>query len=126
MSDKWPTSLTDGANEFTFVKLDPNTVPELKVTTWSNVFGEGGSVSIDASNRGRRISLASINIKRSGSVLRERKHLQDLLDEWNKNAEENWRTFILACREHVANFYRTQAAKYQDKVAQIEKGNWDV
>lgn len=108
MNRNWPTSLTEKANEFTFARRDPDEIPEIKVTTWSSLFGEGGSVSVDAVSEGHRDRMAAISIDKSRSVAQERAWLQRLVDEWNENAEENWRTFILKCRESVTAYHRRQ------------------
>jgi hypothetical protein len=128
----WPYTLTDG-NQFTLAKLDPDTAPDIQVKTWSNVFGGGGTVSVDASvprtlkngtSYTDRITLASIIIEEDGSVREERAHLQDLVDDWNEDAAGNWRSLIEASRAKVLAYTQKQAEDASAALARMAGGDW--
>ena len=120
----WPMSVS--GNEFELAKLDPELPPaSMKVVTWSNLFGEGGNVSIEGYDAsGARISsgFGSIRIERSRSVLDEREHLQDLLDDFMTELPENWRSLIDSARASTAAYYARQAAEYAEKAADAAQG----
>lgn len=113
----WPTKLE--GNQFQIAYLDPASAPEFKVTTWSNVFGKGGHVGVDAKVDGRWISLAKIEVRDRG-VTDEREHLQDLLDEWNEEAAENWRRLVLEARATLRDYFERQTREYAEKLAELD------
>ena len=120
----WPKSVS--GNEFTLAKYDPELPPaSMKVVTWSNVFGEGGNVTIegyDASGKRIGSGFASIRVERSGPVTAERGHLQDLLDDFMSDLSENWRSLIDSARASTAAYYAKQAAEYAEKAADAAQG----
>lgn len=120
----WPNSI--GGNQFMLAKLDPATPPaEMRVVTWSNVFGDGGNVTIEGydGNKSRFSSgFGSIHVEHDGSVLTEREHLQDLLDEFLTDLAENWRALIESARATSAAYYAKQAAEYAEKAASAAQG----
>ncbi len=120
----WPKVI--GGNEFTLAKLNPDEPPaEMKVVTWSNVFGKGGRVAIEGYRPDKErynSDFGSISIERDGSVQEEREHLQDLLDDFLVDLEFNWRALIESARASVASFYAKQAAEYAEKAAAAAKG----
>lgn len=133
MKNSWPTKLGEDVNKFTFAKLDPDANPPLTVTTWSNLFGQGGSVNVDAKVTAKRedgttydthATLASIRKEHNGSVLAERKHLQGLLDEWNENAEANWRNLVQGSRERTKKYYERRADETTKKLSEMDAGAW--
>lgn len=120
----WPREI--GGNMFSLAKLDPATPPvSMKVVTWSNVFSEGGNVSIEAYDaQGKRFGsgFGSITVDRYGSVAAERAHLQDLLDDFTSDLPGNWRDLIEGARVSVAVFFAKQAAEYGEKAADAAAG----
>lgn len=133
MSSSWPTELGEDVNQFTFAKLDPDADPPLRVATWSNVFGEGGSVQVDAKVTATRedgttyettATLAAIRKEHNGSVAQEREHLQTLLDNWNENPADNWATVVNNSRARVYAYYTKQAKEAADKLAEMKAGAW--
>jgi len=131
MSYYWPTSLTEDANQFTFAKEDPELNPKLTVHTWSNVFGKGGTVSVDydatfkrddGTEYTSRRSLTKIDIEESRSVVYERDHLQSLVDDWNENAAENWRNLVHESRSKVLAHYERLEDEAAAKLADMRKG----
>jgi len=114
----WPTKLE--GNQFDVAYLDPATAPEFEVKTWSNVFGKGGHVSVDAQVDGRWISLAKIVISEDRGVTEEREYLQDLLDEWNEAAAENWRRLVLEARASLRDYFERQTREYAQKLAELD------
>lgn len=119
---KWPTRLAEDPNEFIFAKADPDTAPTLKVTTWSKLFGSGGNVSVEAYQGDDRYRLASIDINSDRSVLDERKHLDQLVKEWNKDAAENWRNLILGCRAQIVEYHRKEIKRHRKELREAERG----
>lgn len=115
----WPTEIR--GNMFTLAKLDPSVQPdEFKVTTWSNLFGSGGSVSIDARIDGRRIDLATIHLKTNGSVVRQRAHLQGLLDDWLATPDA-WTDLVKRAKSDVRDYYRKQIDEAGISLAELEE-----
>lgn len=112
----WPTEI--GGNMFSLAKLNPEVPPaKLQVVTWSNVFGSGGSVAIEAydeTNRRLNSDLASIHVD-GGSVAAEREHLQVLADKFSEDLASNWRALIEEARAKVTNYYTRQAEEHASK-----------
>ncbi|MCW2287004.1 hypothetical protein EDF60_1655 [Leucobacter luti] len=122
----WPTQI--GGNMFSLAKLDPEVPPaKLKVVTWSNVFGSGGSVAIEAYDRTNsrfNSDLASIRVD-GGSVAAEREHLQVLADEFGEDLARNWRALIEDARAKVTNYYTRQAEEQASKRDAALKGEFN-
>jgi len=119
----WPNEI--GGNEFSLAPLDPEVPQTLKVNTWSNAFELGGKVSIDgldADGKRTGATFGSITIEESRTVTNERDHLQDLVDEFNGDLAENWRSMIVAARAYVAAHYAKQAVEYAQKSADAAAG----
>jgi hypothetical protein len=114
----WPDEIK--GNQFTLAKLNPDESPELKVRTWSNLFGRGGQVSIDAGGT----TLAAISIDRDGDVSMEREHLQDLVDEWNEDPAGNWRRLIEESRFKVLAYHERQVVESQKALERARRGDW--
>lgn len=120
----WPQRIE--GNMFGVCKFDPEKPMTLKVNTWSNVFSSGGSVNIDgydAEGQRYHTSFAKINVE-GGSVLREREHLQGIVDDFNEDLAENWRALVLDARARVLEYERRQLSEAAEKVAKYEKGEW--
>lgn len=116
-----------GGNEFLVSRLDPEVPMELKVRTWSSVFSDGGSVSVDMFKEdGTRsnTTLASITVKDNAEARDAREELQGLLDDFQEDLEENWREMVLSARTKVLGFYRRTIAEYTEKLAKAERGEW--
>lgn len=124
MSD-WPTEI--GGNMFGLAKLDPEKPMTLRLATWSNVFGGSGAVSIDGfDENGKRSyhSFARIEVEQDGPVTHERAHLQDLIDEFNEDPQENWRRMVTSARERVLAFYAKQSEEYAEKRRRALEGDF--
>lgn len=109
----WPAAIDP--NQFTFAKLDATIAPtEVKITTWSNVFGSGGRVTADAiMPDGKRIELAAISVDRNGPVTAEREHLQRLVDDWcSDDLGAAWANAIADATKKVRDYYSERAAEY--------------
>lgn len=123
---------TKKVNQFTFARFDPELSPEAKVTTWSDLFGSGGSVAVDVQvpfehkgeTRTRAEHLMSEDWQYRDEVPGLREWLQEVADEWNENASGNWRELVEASREKVADYTRRQAAEQQAKLDRIASGDW--
>lgn len=119
----WPTKV--GGNDFALAKLDPETPFQLKVTTWSNLFGDGGSVKIDgydADGKRHYMDFGSIRIERNGSVKAEREHLQGLVDDFDADLANNWRDLIDGARARVTEHYAKELSENKRKLANARKG----
>lgn len=109
----WPVALD--SNIFVLAKLDARVPPtDIKVTTWSNVFGAGGSVSLDANMPdGKRVQLASISVDRDGPVKAERDHLRTLLGNWQSDdLAADWAALLKDAKAKVRDYYAEQVAEY--------------
>lgn len=116
---QWPTKIDlESLNKFTLAKFDPAVSPsEYVVTTWSNLFGEGGSITADAvMPDGKRVTLAQISVDRGGVVRAERDHLQTLIDEW----DQDWSALVRAARSEVRHYYAAQMDEYGMKLAELD------
>lgn len=121
----WPNKIE--GNEFGLCKLDPDKPMRLKVNTWSNVFGGGGSVSIDGYTDGDQRHYADfgrITVKGSGSVRDEREHMQALVDGFNDDLAVNWRELIENAREYVLDHWKEQRRESNRKITAAKKGVW--
>lgn len=112
LNPDWPKAIE--GNQFTLAKCDPDVVPhKIAVTTWSALFSEGGSVTIEAYTEGNgRCELARISRKRGGHVGAERAHLQGLLDEFETDRAGNWRALVQKARASVLAHMCREAEKY--------------
>ncbi|GAA1329001.1 hypothetical protein ACFSWE_16565 [Leucobacter albus] len=122
----WPTEIC--GNMFSLAKFDPEVPPaRLQVVTWSNVFGSGGRVAIEAYDEANsRLSsgLGSIHVD-GGSVVDEREHLQVLVDEFIEDLEGNWRALIEEARAKVTSYYTRQAEEHASKRDAALKGEFN-
>lgn len=122
----WPTQIE--SNEFGLCKLDPEKPLTLKVSVWSDVFGGGGAVTISGwDENGERYGhhFGAIGIAPSDTVVRDqKKHLQVLVDEFNENLADNWRTLVESAREHVLDYYKKRRREANRKIANAKKGIW--
>jgi hypothetical protein len=118
---EWPTRL-QARSEFELEKFDPEQRPtELRVSTWSNVFKEGGRVSVDVYFDGKRdnLNLGEISIAVARRVDNEAQHLQGLVDEWNEDAAGNWRALILAAHEDLRCYHQRKIAEHSERLAAL-------
>ena len=113
---EWPTKLE--GNMFTVAKHDPALTPEtVKVVTWSSVFHDGGSVTVEAYLPDkRRVTLASIPVNENRTVMAEIKHLQLLVDKFNENPKRNWRALVNGARKRVTAYYQRSADENAKKL----------
>jgi hypothetical protein len=118
----WPKSLE--GNMFTLAKHEPNVTPtKVEVTTWSGLFSDGGSVTVEAYlPDGKRVQLASIGISTNRSVRNEREYLKGFVDEFNVNPKKNWRALINAARKKVTEYHERQAAEHAEKLEKARAG----
>lgn len=115
----WPSEISvETVNQFTLAKRSADETPtEYRITTWSNVFGVGGSVTLEAvMPESSNLTLASISVKRSGPVREERDHLQSLLDSW----DQDWAALVRSAKSQVRDYYAEQAAGYGLKLVEMD------
>lgn len=110
---EWPTKIGD--NQFSTARLDPDAPMTFKVTTWSNLSSKTTTVSIDGfDSEGKRSSVrfAQIPVDHYGSVVSERAHLQDLVDDFNAALADNWHAMVMLARTQCAEYYAKKASEY--------------
>lgn len=120
-------------NQFTVrqINLETFDYPKVEVATWSSLFGDGGSVDVQAKTpEGTRLTLYSEKIEENRDVTSEREYCQEMADEWNENLEENWDAEIIRCLDYVAKYeedaiakideHKANAKKYRDAIARLE------
>ena len=72
------------------IDLDGFTFPPLEVRTWSSVFGSGGSITIEATDRGHRIEFNRVAVKTNSDAREARAEYAIFVENWNEEPRENW------------------------------------
>lgn len=113
-------------NQFTVAHKAPDPVepPTMWIRTWSNVFGKGGSVTIEVLLDGVSVDVGKKTVKDDREVRYAIDDTSFLIEEWNENPRENWRKVVEAAREQVLEYTRRQAKKYAEDLARYEAGEW--
>lgn len=109
------------ANQFEIERIDLATFdyPKVKVRTWSNLSSPGGSVTLEVGEGMQRITLASIPVECDGSVRAQREELQELADEFNKDAHASWDTLVGEALTKNEAFYASELVKRTADLAAV-------
>lgn len=132
MSYNWrdiPDSISDldsKVNQFIAAKWNPEVVkpPNLVAKVWNNMFGPGGSVTLEV-DLGERAEICSIRIDDNADAREVVQTLEYLIEEWNEDPYANFSSLVLNARGTVLNHAKRQLKKYQDDVAKYEAGDWN-
>lgn len=109
-------------NSFTLENLDLSNFdyPKPTVRTWSNLFNDGGKVSLEAHVGESTLTLAEIKVERDGSVLAERRELQALADDFTEDLHENWDRLITDALAKNAAYYARTTEESATKLASVQ------
>ena len=114
----------DFDNQFSVrsVDLDTFDFPKLRVRTWSDLFGKGGSYAIEpvdgSAHAGRIIA---VQIEADDRHLRA--EMQALVDDWNDDPRTNWLRILHRAAVKVAAYEAKQVAGFDKLVAASAKAD---
>lgn len=111
-------------NPFSVTSINPETFnyPKVEIKVWSNVFGDGGSVDVEAKTEtGSRIVLHSEKIEENRNVADEREQAQELADDWNEDLQYNWDNEILRCYKYVLKYQQKKVDEFDKEVTTLNE-----
>lgn len=118
--------LFEEMNQFTLARQspEPEDPPEVSCRTWSNVFGKGGSVRLEARVDGKSVELADVRVETNHDARAAHEDVADIIEEWNENPRACWKRAVEASREKVLDYSRRQLKEHEEKIARYEAGDW--